>query len=492
MILRCDVPYLAQRPLTVSAEEGDKGTELVPACLQFAPLLQVFVLDTLLIIELLGSHVAVLHTEAALVHTPEGDARHRVVQASRHLSAHILPAGADIATPGSRRETLLASEATTGEQEHARLVHLTLPDRALTVVDSVGIDGRVSVEILRRGAEGRRTAEGFTIPHRGAVAHVRLRGIHPPGIDTSHTVLIILRVEVLVHLAPEHLARPFVVGIVERTAEAKPVVDIVLHGLMVHPAILVEFLVVVNCIVELRPYGDHETSVHGMHTVEHRLRIGIAAGLEDMTAPGVEFPVVPVLYDVIHRDMTLAELSQVALDVVRTLIALTALPEAQHPFRIERSLTRQRAITRNHLVEILACDEIVVHVLGHLTPNGKLSALLSTARLCNPQTTIGLTAIRPPLDAHLSLLALLQFSGELIAIGIPSRTPALRHYLLTVDIDLHIARIVEYELIELFLAFAFTTALWLDETLVSDGGTLQVEALGEVLNATIICLHGNL
>ena len=124
--------------------------------------------------DLLGSHITVLHTEAALIHTPEGDTRHRVVQTSRHLGTHILPAGTDITAPRGSRETLFASKSATGEQEHTRLVHLSLIDRALTVIDGVGIHGRIGIEVFRRGAEGCRTTEGLTIPHRGTVSHVRL------------------------------------------------------------------------------------------------------------------------------------------------------------------------------------------------------------------------------------------------------------------------------------------------------------------------------
>ena len=69
-----DIPNLAQGPLAMTAEEGDEGAELVPACLQLAPLLQVFVLLTCAVEQLLSLDVTVLHAEAALIHAPEGDA----------------------------------------------------------------------------------------------------------------------------------------------------------------------------------------------------------------------------------------------------------------------------------------------------------------------------------------------------------------------------------------------------------------------------------
>ena len=50
--------------------------------------------------------------------------------------------------------------------------------------------------------------------------------------------------------------------------------DIVLDGLMVHPAVLVQLLVVIGITIELWPYGNHEATTHLMNAVEHGLRIG--------------------------------------------------------------------------------------------------------------------------------------------------------------------------------------------------------------------------
>ena len=73
MLIGGDVPYLAQWPLTMRAEQWDKGAELVPTSLQLAPLLEVLVLDLGAVVQLLGCHITVLNTESALVHTPEWD-----------------------------------------------------------------------------------------------------------------------------------------------------------------------------------------------------------------------------------------------------------------------------------------------------------------------------------------------------------------------------------------------------------------------------------
>ena len=120
--------------------------------------------------------------------------------------------------------------------------------------------------------------------------------------------------------------------------------DIVNNGLMVHPALAVELLVVVSIAIELRPYRNHEAAAHLVYTVEHGLRIGIAGRLKLMGAPLVLSPVVPVLNNVVDGDVTLAELRQVFQNLVLSLVALTALPETQHPLRIDWCLARQGAI----------------------------------------------------------------------------------------------------------------------------------------------------
>ena len=128
MLIRSNIPNLTQRPLTMTAEKGNEGTKLVPTCLQLTPLFQVFVLLTCAVEKLLGCHIAVLHTETALVHTPEGDTGNRVVESCRHLGTHILPTGSDITTPRSGGETLLPSKSTASQQEHSRLIGLPLPN----------------------------------------------------------------------------------------------------------------------------------------------------------------------------------------------------------------------------------------------------------------------------------------------------------------------------------------------------------------------------
>ena len=211
-----------------------------------------------------------------------------------------------------------------------------------------------------------------------------------------------------------------------------------------------------------------------------------------MTSPLIFLPVVPVLHDIINRNLTVAELLQGLLHLSLRLIAFPALPETQHPFRIYRRLTCQGAVARDNIIEVITSNKVVVHVAGHLAPDAQLSAFLLRARGRHTESAIALSAIRLPFNAKLRLLSFLQHRTELISVGVPSSTPAFCHHLLTIDIHLDIPCIVEDELIELLLAFTLTTTLRLDKALIHHIGTLQTESIRKVLDTTIVGLISNL
>ena len=135
----------------MGAEQGDKASHFVPAGLQFAPFCQVVALCSSGVTGARGSlHIAVFHAETADVHPPERDACHREVQACRGLCPHILPACGDVAAPCGGAVALLSGKARTGEEEDAA------PGvrAALAVVDGVGIDDGVGVEVFVARAQG--------------------------------------------------------------------------------------------------------------------------------------------------------------------------------------------------------------------------------------------------------------------------------------------------------------------------------------------------
>ena len=203
-----------------------------------------------------------------------------------------------------------------------------------------------------------------------------------------------------------------------------------------------------------------------------------------MVTPRIQFPVVPVLYNVIHGNLTLTELREGLHHFRLCLIALTTLPETEHPFGINRSLTRQSAIAGNDLVEVLAGNEIIIHVATHLTPDAKLLTLLTAARLRDTETAIRDIAIGLPLNAKLRLHSLFQWSRELPGVRVPGRTPSLGNDFLASDIHLHITGIIENELIEFGLGS-------LHETFIDYIGTFHAEVLREILDASRFRLIGN-
>ena len=421
----------------MSTIEGDKAPELVPASLQLAPFFQVFVFLSRFVKELLGSHIAVFHTETSLIHAPERQATDRIVHARSHLSPHVLPPCGDITAPSGRTETLFPGKSASGEQEYAPVgIHRSLP-----VIDGIGIHDGVGVEIFGARAECRRAGEFFAIPHRCAVAHVGFAGIHPPGINA----IFIFRVEILIHLPPKHLARTGIVGIVKRAHVAQPVVDGVSHGLMIHPSVGIEFLVVFHRTVEFGPYGNHEAPVHGMDTVEHGLRIGVARGLKRVVAPRIELPVIPVLHDVVHRNATLTEFAQGRFYFLTARIAFPALPEAERPLRENLCLAGQCAVARNYSVYTFTDNEVVVHVLAHFAPDAQFALFLLALWDGSPQSAIAHVAIGIPVDEDFSLDTSLQRGRELIAVGIPSCAPTLRHHFFAIDIHFHVTGIIEDE-----------------------------------------------
>ena len=204
MVFRRDVEDFAVGPLAVGAEEGSEGSELIPARIELAPFLKVGVLFAGLVEFTLSLDVAVFHAEAADVHCPPGYTAHGEVEAGRDLGLHVFPAGGDVAAPGGRGVALEAGEAGARQQEHT-LVGIRL---ALAVVDCVGVDEGIRVEVFGGGAERGRCDQVFAVLQVGAVADVGLRCVHPPCVDAQGHVVV-------GDLAPEELAGLRVVGVVE-------------------------------------------------------------------------------------------------------------------------------------------------------------------------------------------------------------------------------------------------------------------------------------
>ena len=401
----------------MGAEQRHEGAELVPAGLQFLPLGLVR-----RIIEL--GH----HAETADIHAPERDAAHGVVQARRHLHPHIRPGGADVAAPGRRRVPLQAGKPVAGQQEDPLVgIHA-----ALTVVDRIRVDQGIGIEILGRGAQGIRGQQPFEVIPRQAVAQVRFAGIHPPRIDLAAEPAV----QGLVHLPPEHLASSLGIGIIETLVMAQPVFQGILFGVQVDIARILQFLVMIRIRIEFRPDTDHEPPVHRMHVIHHLLRIRIAGRLEFVAAPLVILPILPVLDDIVHRNVPLPEFRQGANQFILSRIPLPALPEAHDPLRHDRCLSGQRPIAMDHLVIVLAGNEIEIRLRLELRPESGLLLLLGRPVIRHAQAQIRSTAVRVPFNPDRGTFPGLQMFDELIAVRIPGRTPPAGHHFFSADFGL--------------------------------------------------------
>ena len=158
-------------------------------------------------------------------------------------------------------------------------------------------------------------------------------------------------------------------------------------------------------------------------------------------------------------------------------VALAALPEAHDPFSHDLALSGEGAIAADNVIHIVALDEIVVLLATDLTPHGEFVLLLIGNWSEGTESAVALAAIGFPIDVELNLLTLFEVELELTGIRIPRRTPDLGEKLFAVYEDAGVACIVDEEAIS-------TGLLWLKVAVEIDIGTIEREALGEVL---LIC-----
>ena len=180
MSFRSNVPYFTERILAMRTIQRTESSELIPTGIQFPPFLIIRIFTSCFVKFRLAGYIAVFHTETADIHCPIRNATDRKVQPGRNLRFHIFPTGSDVPTPCSGRITLATGKSGTGQQEDTLVgLHATL-----SVIDSLGIHQSVCIEEFCGRTECRRTAKILTILQIRTIAHVRLAGIHPPGINT--------------------------------------------------------------------------------------------------------------------------------------------------------------------------------------------------------------------------------------------------------------------------------------------------------------------
>ena len=194
----------------------------------------------------------------------------------------------------------------------------------------------------------------------------------------------------LVHLLPEKFTGTRSICVIETVliSLADPIADAVLVCLVVHPAIIVELLVVLCIDIELRPNGNHHTAAEVMDRVHHSLWVREAGRIELMASPCILFPMAPVHHDVIDRDIPLSEALESLDHLGRCLIPLAALPISHGPLRHNRGLSCQSTVTADDLVHVIASDEVPIHLLCHLAPPLMLSLLHRIHDIIRTQTAV--------------------------------------------------------------------------------------------------------
>ena len=109
----------------------------------------------------------------------------------------------------------------------------------------------------------------------------------------------------LVHLFPEKLAGFRVVRIIERTdiTRINPVADTILNRLLIHSTQRIQLFIMLCRIIELRPYGDHDTGILIVDFLNHAFRVRETFLIKLVATPCVYRPIAPILYDHIQGNL---------------------------------------------------------------------------------------------------------------------------------------------------------------------------------------------
>ena len=225
-----------------------------------------------------------------------------------------------------------------------------------------------------------------------------------------------------------------------------PIFQAIPDRLLIHPPILVELLEMFGSNIELRPHRNHHTPMHSMNGIDHCFGIRKACLIKLMTPPGIFRPVIPIQYDIIHRDFTITETFQSAQHFILCIILLPTLPETHCPFRHNRWLSGQSPIATDYFIHILTNHKIIIKLLCHLAPPWLFSLFCRIYRSQCPQPAIRLPAIRLPFNFQRHTLPCFQMNSKLIAIWIPCSPPTFRHHRFIIQIDLDISGVIKNKL----------------------------------------------
>ena len=187
---------------------------------------------------------------------------------------------------------------------------------------------------------------------RQRVDHIRLGRIHPPGVNA-------LGEKSLVRILPVQIRGGWIVDI--EVLESSPA-----HGRK-QISVLVHLLVNLRRRPQPGPDRNHQVEVLLVQLVDHFLGAGILCFIEDHPTPVIVIaPVIPVLHDVINRNMALAILPRNAQQFVARGVMLLALPVAVGPLAVHGRLAGELPVSRNFLIDCGAVEKVVIDVIANL------------------------------------------------------------------------------------------------------------------------------
>ena len=122
-----------------------------------------------------------------------------------------------------------------------------------------------------------------------------------------------------------------------------------------------QFPIDVGSAALCRPYRTHQSDVFIVQLFDVICRIREVERFKIHGRPhGIISPILPVLHNIVNREITLAVVVHHLMQFFKTGIAFLALPESESSFRKHRCFTCQMSVTGNDLVRCLSGYEIII------------------------------------------------------------------------------------------------------------------------------------
>ena len=184
---------------------------------------------------------------------------------------------------------------------------------------------------------------------------------------------------------------------------------------------------------------NKNTGIIVVDIVNHTLGVGESLKVELKATPLILLPIEPILHHHIHRNLTLAELTENTFHLFLGVVFLAALPESESPLRHYLCATSEETITLDYIVIVLSSNEVVVHLFIHLSPDRHPTLLLLCLWSSSSQSAVCHTTVWLPFDAQRSALAFFEVNLKLISVGVPCSAPTLGHNKTSSHIHLYIS-----------------------------------------------------